>query len=94
VPFVQANLIGGEDDEPAEIAVWREHLRRHEVWANDPVPLFPYPASPDYRKRWGPPDDDAWERAHEHYLHTFERFSDIQDERPVGLAELEAACAH
>ena len=85
VPFVQANLIGGEDDDPDDIAAWREGLRRHEVWANDPVPLFPYPASPDYRKRWGEPDDDAWERAHEHYLRAYERFSDIQDARPSRL---------
>jgi anaerobic magnesium-protoporphyrin IX monomethyl ester cyclase len=93
VPFVQANLIGGEDDEPDAIAAWRETLRRQEVWANDPVPLFPYPASPDYRKRWGEPDDSAWERAHEHYLRSSERFSDIQETRPAELHVLEAACA-
>ena len=60
--------------------------------ANDPVPLYPYPASPQYRALWGRPDDRAWERAHEHYLAAFDRFSDIQDERPVPLDRLEAAC--
>jgi hypothetical protein len=93
VPFVQANLIGGADDDPDEIAAWRDELRRHGVWANDPVALFPYPASPDYRKRWGEPDDSAWERAHVHYLCTFERYSDIQEARPAQLEELETGCA-
>ena len=41
---------------------------------------------------WGEPDDGAWERAHAHYLAQFERFSDIQEERPLPLAELEAGC--
>ncbi len=93
VPFVQANLIGVEQDDAGTVAAWRERLQREGVWANDPVPLYPYPASPDYRKLWGEPDDDAWERAHEHYLRTVERFSDIQNERPVDLRRLEAACA-
>lgn len=92
VPFVQANLIGCEQDDPAEVARWRERLQAAGVWANDPVPLYPYPASPDYRKLWGLPDDAAWERAHDHYLKAFDRFSDIQDSRPVPLHELEAAC--
>lgn len=92
VPFVQANLIGMEQDDPVEVAEWRDRLRRQGVWANDPVPLYPYPASPDYRKLWGEPDDDAWERAHEHYLKTVERFSDIQDGRPLELRRLEASC--
>jgi hypothetical protein len=59
------------------------------VWANDPVPLFPYPGSPDYRKLWGEPDDQAWERAHDHYLRQFDRFSDIQEQRPLCLHDLE-----
>jgi hypothetical protein len=59
------------------------------VWANDPVPLYPYPGSPDYRKLWGEPDDFAWERAHTHYLTLFDQFSDLQDERPVPLDRLE-----
>ncbi len=92
VPFVQANLLqmGGDDD--ALVAAWRERLHSHGVWANDPVPLYPYPASPDYRKLFGEPDDRAWERAHAHYLGQFKRFSDIQEERPLPLPELEAAC--
>jgi B12-binding domain/radical SAM domain protein of rhizo-twelve system len=91
VAFVQANLIAAGGDQPDEVARWRDNLRRHGVWANDPVPLFPYPGSPDYRKRWGPPDQRAWERAHDHYLAEWERFSDIQDERPLPLPELELA---
>ena len=36
-------------------------------------------ARPDYRRLWGEPDARAWERAHEHYLAQFDRFSDIQE---------------
>jgi anaerobic magnesium-protoporphyrin IX monomethyl ester cyclase len=89
VPFVQANLIKAGTDDPAEVAAWREHLMSHGVWANEPVPLFPYPGSPDYRKLWGMPDDHAWERALDHYLKHHVSFSDIQDDRPLPLRELE-----
>ena len=63
VPFVQANLIASGGDDPAEVARWRDTLQAQGVWANEPVPLFPYPGSPDYRRLWGLPDDNAWERA-------------------------------
>ncbi|MDT7952189.1 MAG: TIGR04295 family B12-binding domain-containing radical SAM protein [Acetobacteraceae bacterium] len=92
VAFVQANLLEVADDDPATVAAWRDGLKAHGVWANDPVPLYPYPSSPDYRKLFGLPDDAAWERAHRHYLEQFTRFSDIQDERPLPLAALEQAC--
>jgi B12-binding domain/radical SAM domain protein of rhizo-twelve system len=92
VPFVQANLIGMEQDEPALVETWRTRLIAAGVWANEPVPLYPYPSSPSYRALWGEPDDQAWERAHEHYLKAFTRFSDIQEERPKPLRELEDAC--
>lgn len=92
VPFVQANLIGMEADEADLVAAWRDRLIGAGVWANDPVPLYPYPSSPTYRQLWGEPDDRAWERAHDHYLAAFARFSDIQEERPLPLAELEGAC--
>ena len=92
VPFVQANLIKTAGDDPALVAHWRERLRAQGVWANDPVPLYPYPSSPDYRRLWGEPDDAAWERAHAHYLAQFERFSDIQEQEPLPLPELEAEC--
>ncbi len=89
IPFVQANLIKSVGDDPDMIADWRDTLRREGVWANDPVPLFPYPSSPDYRRRWGEPDEHAWERAHAHYLREFDAFSDIQEAKPLPLAELE-----
>ena len=92
VPFVQANLLETVGDDPAMVAAWRARLRAEGVWANDPVPLYPYPSSPDYRRLFGVPDGRAWERAHTHYLGQFERFSDIQDGRPLPLAELERAC--
>ena len=90
VPFVQANLLEMPQDDPALVDSWRTRLRDAGVWANDPVPLFPYPGSPDYRRLWGLPDDDAWERAVDHYLATFADFSELQDARPRPLAELEA----
>ncbi|MER9417333.1 TIGR04295 family B12-binding domain-containing radical SAM protein [Mesorhizobium sp. M0306] len=92
VPFVQANLIGVVEDDPALVDYWRKHLIDNGVWANEPVPLYPYPSSPSYRELWGEPDDLAWERAHEHYLASFRTFSDIQEKRPRPLAELEATC--
>jgi len=89
VAFVQANLIAAELDDPDEIERWRARLQRHGVWANKPVPLFPYPGTPDYRLRWGFPDDEAWERAHAAYLEQFDEFSDIQEQRPLPLREIE-----
>jgi B12-binding domain/radical SAM domain protein of rhizo-twelve system len=91
VPFVQANLILSQADDPADVAAFRERLREHGVWANEPVPMFPYPGSPEYTMRWGRPDDQAWERSLAHYLGQFDHFSDIQESRPLPLAELEAA---
>jgi len=91
VPFVQANLIMTEGEDPETIGRWREQLQRHGVWANEPVPLFPYPGSPEYRRMWGLPDDAAWERALDYYLDRYSSFSDIQEARPRRLAELEIA---
>lgn len=90
IPFVQANLIASPADDPAQIASWTAQLEDHGVWANVPVPLFPYPGTPDYRLRWGRPDDTAWERAHAHYLASFSSFSDLQAARPLPLAQLES----
>jgi anaerobic magnesium-protoporphyrin IX monomethyl ester cyclase len=92
VPFVQANLLEIADDDHALVDAWRNRLKAKNVWANDPVPLFPYPSSPDYRKMWGEADDLAWERAHAFYIAQFSHFSDIQDERPLALDKLEAVC--
>jgi anaerobic magnesium-protoporphyrin IX monomethyl ester cyclase len=89
VPFVQANLLDSREDDPDAVEQWRQELQSHGVWANKPVPLFPYPGSPDYTLRWGAPDDRAWERAHEFYLGRFDHFSDVQEERPQSLVQLE-----
>lgn len=89
VPFVQANLLEMPEDDEGEIERWRQYLIERGVWANKPVPLFPYPGSPEYTRRWGPAADDAWERAHQAYLNGFSEFSDIQEERPVPLVQLE-----
>ena len=92
VPFVQANLIGAEQDEAALVPYWRDRLMQGGVWANEPVPIYRYPSSPSYRALWGEPDDLAWERAHAHYLDAFTRFSDIQDDSPAALSHLESGC--
>jgi hypothetical protein len=89
VPFVQANLIEMPQDDDPVVQRWRQRMQDAGVWANDPVPLYPYPGSPDYRKLWGEPDDFAWERAHTHYLAMFDQFSDVQEQRPVALHALE-----
>ncbi len=91
VPFVQANLIRAEENEQALVAAWRAEMQEHGVWANDPVPLFPYPSAPEYRLLWGEPDELAWERALDHYLAQFSSFSDIQEDQPLPLAALERA---
>jgi anaerobic magnesium-protoporphyrin IX monomethyl ester cyclase len=90
VPFVQANLLDATTDDPKDVAAWRKKLHANGVWANEPVPLFPYPGSPEYTLRFGVCDDEAWERAHRHYLDQFASFSDIQDAAPLPLAVLEA----
>lgn len=89
IPFVQANLMSTPLDSEVDVEVWRQSVLQHGVWANKPVPLFPYPGSPEYSRRWGPPDDFAWERAHEYYLSNGEAFSDIQEQNPLPLVQLE-----
>jgi anaerobic magnesium-protoporphyrin IX monomethyl ester cyclase len=91
IPWVQANLILTEHDEQAEIRRWQERLKAEGVWVSEPVPMFPFPGTPQYFQMWGPPDDRAWERAHHHYMSVFagKGFSDIQDQHPLTIEELE-----
>jgi anaerobic magnesium-protoporphyrin IX monomethyl ester cyclase len=91
IPWVQANLILTEHDHRADIRSWQEHLKDHGVWVSEPVPMFPFPGTPDYQKIFGMPDDYAWERAHRYYLGTFREkgYSDIQEAQPASLEELE-----
>jgi anaerobic magnesium-protoporphyrin IX monomethyl ester cyclase len=89
VPFVQANLLDSKEDDPNDVTAWRARLSAGGVWSNVPVPLFSYPGSPDYTQRWGTADDTAWERALDSYLENFETFSDIQEQRPLNLVQLE-----
>ncbi len=93
IPWVQANLIKTPEDDPATVAAWQANLKAQGVWVSEPVPMFPFPGSPEYVTTFGAqPDEQAWERAHDHYLDLFTHrgFSDIQAERPLTLAELEA----
>jgi B12-binding domain/radical SAM domain protein of rhizo-twelve system len=93
VRFVQANLLESGTDAPADVEAWRTYLQQFGVWANKPVPMFPYPGSPGYTRRWGAADDVAWERAMHHYLAGAPQLSDIQDTRPLPLEELELDAA-
>ncbi len=89
VAFVQANLLDASTDSKEEVEAWRASLAKVGVWANDPVPLFPYPGSPEFTLRFGACEDDAWERAHARYLEEVAGFSDIQDSSPLPLSVLE-----
>ena len=92
LPWVQANLIKTAEDDPGLVANWQNELKQHGVWVSEPVPMFPFPGSPEYVTTFGvQPDEDAWERAHAFYLNLFARkgFSDIQTQQPLSLAELE-----
>lgn len=93
IPWVQANLIADDDDDLEAIAAWRAALISEGVWVSQPVPVFAFPGTPLYLKMFGPPDDQAWERAHRHYLEVNRArgyYSDIQDPEPQPLAELES----
>ena len=92
IPWVQANLIKVPEDDPALVAAWQATLKSKGVWVSEPVPMFPFPGSPEYVTTFGTqPDELAWERAHAHYLESFEHrgWSDLQSERPLSLEELE-----
>ena len=92
IPWVQANLIKTGKDDPAMVAAWQRRLKAEGVWVSEPVPMFPFPGSPEYVQTFSAqPDDLAWERAHDYYLRLFadQGFSDIQEQRPLTLAELE-----
>ena len=93
IPWVQANLIKVPEDDPRQVAAWQETLKAQGVWVSEPVPMFPFPGSPEYVTTFGSqPDEAAWERAHARYLESFTEkgWSDIQEQRPLGLAQLEA----
>ncbi|RXH54007.1 TIGR04295 family B12-binding domain-containing radical SAM protein [Granulicella sibirica] len=94
IPWVQANLIKVREDDPAQVADWQANLKAQGVWVSEPVPMFPFPGSPEYVTTFGEqPDENAWERAHDFYLQLFadKGFSDIQDQQPLTLRELEQA---
>ena len=94
IPWVQANLILTDRDDRADIRRWQDHLKARGVWVSEPVPMFPFPGSPSYVEIFKqPPDDHAWERAHEYYTSLFRNkgFSDIQEQEPLPLEELESA---
>lgn len=101
IPWAQANLIKVPEDDPQQVAAWQANLKSHGVWVSEPVPMFPFPGSPEYVTTFGAqPDEEAWERAHQHYVSLFadKGWSDIQEQAPLSLVELESepqefACA-
>ena len=57
--------------------------------------MFPFPGSPLFVQTFGAsPDDDAWERAHRFYMSQFQDkgFSDIQEQQPAAIEDLECMC--
>jgi B12-binding domain/radical SAM domain protein of rhizo-twelve system len=94
IPWVQANLILTEKDDKEDIRRWQENLKAHGVWVSEPVPMFPFPGTPLYAQKFGPPDDQAWERAHHYYTSAFggKGYSDIQEQQPASIEDLE--CTH
>jgi anaerobic magnesium-protoporphyrin IX monomethyl ester cyclase len=95
IPWVQANLIETTKDDPAEVHRFQKYLKDHGVWVSEPVPMFPFPGSPLYLQTFhAQPDEQAWERAHSFYLQQFadRGYSDIQEQHPLSLAELECVC--
>jgi len=96
IPWVQANLILTEHDDRDQIRRWQERLKAEGVWVSEPVPMYPFPGSPLYVQTFGAqPDDLAWERAHHYYTTAFhdKGYSDIQEQRPAALEELERRSA-
>ncbi len=89
IAFVQATLLDSKTDGRGEVEDWRRNLQGSGVWANKPVPVFPYPGSMEYQRRWGKPDNFAWERAHEYYLNEYSELSDIQASTPLPMEALE-----
>lgn len=92
IPWVQANLIKTPEDDAALVAAWQAKLKAAGVWVSEPVPMFPFPGSPQYVSTFGAqPDEQAWERAHSFYLQIFadKGYSDIQEQQPLTLQELE-----
>ncbi len=92
IPWVQANLIKTPEDDAALVASWQTRLKAAGVWVSEPVPMFPFPGSPQYVTTFGAqPDEQAWERAHSFYLEIFAEkgYSDIQEQQPLSLQELE-----
>ncbi|MDQ2833620.1 MAG: TIGR04295 family B12-binding domain-containing radical SAM protein [Acidobacteriota bacterium] len=97
IPWVQANLIKTAEDDPALVSAWQNRLKACGVWVSEPVPMFPFPGSPEYVTTFGAqPDEQAWERAHNYYLQLFASrgYSDIQEREPLSLHELEHRGPH
>ena len=94
-PFVQANLLDERRRSAEAVAAWREHLaraRRVGEQARAAVPLSGLarlhdPVGHARRRRVGA-------RARRTTSAQFDHFSDIQDEQPRSLAELERVPAH
>lgn len=95
IPWVQANLIETTKDDPSDVERFQNYLKSRDVWVSAPVPMFPFPGSPQYVQTFHmQPDEQAWERAHSFYLQLFadRGFMDIQEQHPRSLTELECDC--
>ena len=70
-------------------------MKAQGVWVSEPVPMYPFPGSPLYVQMFGPPDDQAWERAHHYYTTAFaaKATATFRKPRPAALEELERSPA-
>ena len=91
---MQANLILTEHDNKEEIRRWQEHLKAHGVWVSEPVPMFPFR---DRRSTRNSSDRLTTRPGNARITITPGRFptrdfSDIQEQKPVAIEDLECAC--
>ena len=71
-----------------------KRLRANGVWANDPVPLYPYPGSPDYRRLWGAPDERPGSARTRITSRSSTASATSRTSDRLPLPELEAPCCH
>ena len=94
VPFVQANLIGMEQDEPALVAYWRDRLMRMASGRTSRCRSIPIRARPAIARCGAGRTISPGNARMTHYLRSLPAFSDIQDQRPARLVELEDLAWH
>ena len=94
VPFVQANLIATENDDPAIVARWREDVQRTRRLGQRAGAAVSLPGLAGLPRSFGARPTTAPGNARvDYYLDRYSSFSDIQEAQPRRLAELERPAA-